>query len=139
MEDLRARAEQVVQQSLTSISGELVSGAEKVAGIHLISGRHDAQIAEIKQLSDLIEQKSRPAVVLLVGNHNDQGFVVCKASDGIGGINAGVLVRTMASILGGGGGGNSTFAHGGGPRTEKVDEALRAGLDAARSLLEDSG
>lgn len=139
MEDLRARAEQVVQQSLTSISGELVSGAEKVAGIHLISGRHDAQIAETKQLSDLIEQKSRPAVVLLVGNHNDQGFVVCKASDGIGGINAGVLVRTMASILGGGGGGNSTFAYGGGPRTEKVDEALRAGLDAARSLLEDSG
>ena len=139
MEDLRARAEQVVQQSLTSISDELVSGAEKVAGIRLISGRHDAQIAEAKQLSDLIEQESRPAVVLLVGNHNDRGLVVCKTSDGIGGINAGVLVRTMASILGGGGGGNSTFAQGGGPQTEKVDEALRAGVDAARSLLEGSG
>jgi len=139
MEGLRARAEQVVQQSLTSISDELVSGAEKVAGIRLISGRHDAQIAETKQLSDLIEQKSRPAVVLLAGNHNDRGLVVCKASDGIGGINADVLVRTMASILGGGGGGNSTFAQGGGPQTEKVDEALRAGLDAARSLLEGSG
>ena len=139
MEDLRARAEQVIQQSLTTISDELVSGAEEVTGIRLIAGRHDAQIAEAKQLSDLIEQKSRPAVVLLVGNHNDQGLVVCKASDGIGGINAGVLVRTMASILGGGGGGNSTFAQGGGPQTEKVDDALRAGVDAARSLLEGSG
>ncbi len=139
MEDLRARAEQVVQQSLTSISDELVSEAEKVAGIRLISGRHDAQIAEAKQLSDLIEQKSRPAVVLLVGNHDDRGLVVCKTSDGIGEIDASVLVRTMASILGGGGGGNSTFAQGGGPQTEKVDEALRAGVDAARSLLEGSG
>ena len=80
-----------------------------------------------------------PAVVLLVGNHDDRGLVVCKTSDGIGEIDASVLVRTMASILGGGGGGNSTFAQGGGPQTEKVDEALRAGVDAARSLLEGSG
>ncbi|MCK4246411.1 hypothetical protein KAX14_04170, partial [Candidatus Bipolaricaulota bacterium] len=139
MEDLRARAEQVIQQSLTSISDELVSGAEEVTGIRLVSGRHDAQIAEAKQLSDLIEQRSRPAVVLLTGKENDRGLVVCKASDGIEGINAAVLVRTMASILGGGGGGSSTFAQGGGPQAEKVDEALRAGVDAARSLLEGSG
>jgi len=139
MEDIRARAEQVIQQSLTSISDELVSGAEEVAGIRLVSGRHDAQIAETKQLSDLVEQRSRPVVVLLVGKSNDRGLVVCKASDGVTGINAGVLVRTMASILGGGGGGSSTFAQGGGPHAEKVDEALRAGVDAARSLLEGSG
>ncbi|GAJ22811.1 unnamed protein product, partial [marine sediment metagenome] len=37
-----------------------------------------------------------------------------------------------------GGGGNSTFAQGGGPQTEKVDEALRAGVDVVRSLLEGS-
>jgi len=139
MEDIRARAEQVIQQSLTSISDELVSGAEEVAGIRLVSGRHDGQIAETKQLSDLIEQRSRPVVVLLVGKSNDLGLAVCKASDGVAGINAGVLVRTMASILGGGGGGSSTFAQGGGPHAEKVDKALRAGVDAARSLLEGSG
>jgi len=138
IEDIRTRAEQMIQQSLTGIADKLVSGAEEAAGIRLVSGRYDAQMGEVKQLSDLIEQRSRSAVVLLVGTSGNQGFAVCKASDGLAGINAGALVRTMASILGGGGGGSSTFAQGGGPHIEKVDEALKAGVDTARSLLEGS-
>jgi alanyl-tRNA synthetase len=39
-------------------------------------------------------------------------------------INAGMIVREIAGILGGSGGGNAKFAQGGGKDTSKKDEAI---------------
>lgn len=49
------------------------------------------------------------------------------------GIKAGDMIRAAAKALGGGGGGRAELAQGGGPDVAKLDEALKAGAEAART------
>jgi len=47
-------------------------------------------------------------------------------------VKAGSIIRAAAKILGGGGG-KPDLAQGGGPNVAKLDEALRAGMEAMRA------
>jgi len=71
----------------------------------------------------------------LAGEANGQGIAICKASPKIATIDAGALVRSMAKTLGGGGGGNHTFAQGGGPQVDNLDQALTDGIAVVRAAL----
>jgi alanyl-tRNA synthetase len=51
------------------------------------------------------------------------------------GVAADGIVRAVAKVLGGSGGGSKEFAQGGGPRTERIEEASRAAFDAVSSLV----
>jgi alanyl-tRNA synthetase len=51
------------------------------------------------------------------------------------GADAGQAVREASSIIGGGGGGKPNFAQGGGPRTDKLPEALRRAEEILRKEL----
>ncbi|MDD5263255.1 MAG: alanine--tRNA ligase [Candidatus Bipolaricaulis sp.] len=109
---------------------ELLAAAVEKGGVRTIVGRVDLSAEQLKELADRVEDRSRPAVVLLVGGAEGRGVVVCKASKDVKGVDAGAVVRTLSKILGGGGGGGRGFAQGGGPDVGKLDQALAEGRKA---------
>jgi len=133
---LRSRLDGLEAERARRLADEILATAETVGEIRLIGGRVDGMSVErLKSIADTLEEKGRPAAVLLVGDDGGRGIAVCKVSNGIDAIGAGGLVRKMAGVLGGGGGGGRTFAQGGGPAVDRLNSALAAGLDSARSLL----
>jgi alanyl-tRNA synthetase len=132
---VRGELLRVTEEALLRTRDELLERAEKAGEATLLSGRLDRSAEDLKRLADLLEEGARPAVVLLAGKAGERGVTVSKVSKGLKAVDAGALVRTMASLLGGGGGGNRSFAQGGGPKVEEVDAALAAGVDAARAAL----
>ena len=131
----RSRLRAATDTILQTKRDELLSRAERIGGVSLISGRVDMEIDALKRLADFIEEKTRPAVVLLGGKINSRGIVVAKVSTGVEIAHAGNVVREMAKLLGGGGGGAPHFAQGGGPHAEKLEQALAAGVEFIRSGL----
>ncbi len=105
----------------------LLAAAVEKGGVRTIVGRVDLSAEQLKDLADKIEDRSRPAVVLLVGGAEGRAVVVCKASKDVKGVDAGGVVRALSKILGGGGGGGRGFAQGGGPDVGKLDQALAEG------------
>jgi len=134
---LRESSKQMTEETLKRKRDEILAHGEKVGKVTLLSGRLDMSPEEIKHLADLLEEKSPPAVVLLVGNAGDRGIAVCKVSKGLGAVDASALLHTMTESLGGGGGGNRSFAQGGGSEVSKLDEALTSGVAAACAALAD--
>jgi len=106
---------------------ELLATAVEKSGVRTITGRANLSAEQLKELADKIEDRAHPAVVLLVGDAAGRATVVCKASKGVVGIDAGAIVRSLSKILGGGGGGNKSFAQGGGSDVGKLDLALAEG------------
>jgi len=114
---------------------QLLAGAEKVGEVTVVCGRLDLETDQLKTAADLLEEKVRPAVVILGGSIGGRGVVVCKASKGVAGVHAGNLVRTMSQALGGGGGGGPAFAQGGGPNGDGLEAALAEGKEEAMDAL----
>ena len=132
---LKERVEAMGETALRVRCDELLATGEQIGGITLITGRVNESAEGIKHLADLLEERARPAVIILVGETNGQGIAICKASPKIATIDAGALVRSMAKTLGGGGGGNQTFAQGGGPQVDNLDQALTDGIAVVRAAL----
>jgi len=132
---LKEQVEAMGETALRVRCDELLATGEQINGITLITGRVDESAEGIKYLADLLEERARPAVIILAGEASGQGIAVCKASPKIGTIDAGALVRSMAKTLGGGGGGNRTFAQGGGPQVDNLDQALRDGIAVVHAAL----
>ena len=131
----RKEVERLTGEALLRRRDELVRGAEKVGETTLVAARVDLAAEALKRLADLVEEEARPAVVLLVGEAGGRGISVAKASKGQDSVDAGALVRAMATALGGSGGGSRSFAQGGGPNVLALGTALAAGLAAARKSL----
>jgi alanyl-tRNA synthetase len=51
------------------------------------------------------------------------------------GVNANQIVKEVAPIFGGGGGGRANFAQGGGTKTDKLQEAVKAAEEAIKKQL----
>jgi len=118
-----------------STADELISQSEAVGEVHLVGGRVDLEAGELKDLGDLLEERGRPAVIVLGAASEGRGVVVCKVSKGIESVHAGEIVRSMSKRLGGGGGGGPAFAQGGGGEVDALDEAVADGLSTARKAL----
>jgi alanyl-tRNA synthetase len=114
----------------------LLEGAEPIGDVRWVSGRVDLSAEQLKELADALEEKARPAVVLLVGDAGGSGIAVCKRSKDVKAIDAGELIAAVSGALGGGGGGGKRFAQGGGPQIDRLDEALEAGAKIVREALE---
>jgi alanyl-tRNA synthetase len=133
---------QALEKSLASLNtalltrkcDELLAHGEHLGGITLFAAKVEGNNDQLKQLADLLEAKSSPAVVLLLSQVGQQGIIICKASQAAG-VNAHEIVRAITSKFGGGGGGNSTFAQGGGLRAAYLDKALSKGVQAVHRQL----
>ena len=122
----RLQAEKVLQAG-----PQLASQAADLAGTRFV-GAHVGEVGGDDVRSLVLDVRSRlgeqPAVVALTAVAKGRPLVVVATNEAAraGGVSAGALVKTAASVLGGGGGGKPDLAQGGGSDPGKVTEALEA-------------
>ena len=91
----------------------------------------------LRTLGDEYKEKLGNAVIIMASDLGDKVSLIVMASDSAvkSGIHAGNIIKTIAPIVGGGGGGRPNMAQAGGKDASKIQEALSAGVEEARSQL----
>lgn len=107
---------------------EIINGSIDINGINLIihdCEKMDAQ--EMRELGDTIKSRMNNGVIFLTSQNEDKiTFISMATSDVIDkGVNVGLLVKRVSSVVGGNGGGRKDIAQGGGKYLDKLDEALK--------------
>ena len=102
----------------------------------IIAGKVD----ELRDLADMGLDKMNGSGVVLVGAAmgDDKVNFVCKVSKDVvaKGAKAGNIVKAAAQVAGGNGGGRPDMAQAGGKEPAKLMEALKAGGEALKSMLQ---
>ena len=127
-EALQSRLDALTKASLVRMGDELLEAATKIGEVSVLARIVDTDAAGLKELADLMEERARPAVILLLAQAGKKATAICKVSDGTP-ADAGAIVRSLTSQFGGGGGGNRTFAQGGGLRADSLMAAVERGKE----------
>jgi alanyl-tRNA synthetase len=111
----------------------LTSKAVDVSGLSVVvSVVENADVEELIKAASMISGKDY--VAILGSDNNGAKIVAAVGKTGLAkGLKAGEIVKAATKVVGGGGGGKPEIAQGGGPQTEKLAEALEAGLAMVRA------
>ena len=118
----------------------ILKKTQEVDGIKVISAQVKAEDAKsLRDIGDKLKDKIGSGVVV-IGSRADNkalllGLVTKDLNDRI---RAGDLIRQVARIVGGGGGGRPDMAQAGGPRPERLEEALDAVHGLVRGFMKTS-
>jgi len=107
----------------------LLTQAETIKGINVLAARiPSARIEIVREMSDIIRDKLKSAVVVLGTIYQDKpAFIAAVTPDLVKkGYDAGKIVKQVAGVTGGGGGGKPGLAQAGGKDKKKLDEALKS-------------
>jgi alanyl-tRNA synthetase len=133
IEDLQAelrRAQREIarlqQKSASALAADLVSAAETVGGIRLLTARVELAPDALRNLADDLMTRLGSGIVVLGSESEGRVHFVTEVSKDLAaaGYHAGSLIREVAKVAGGGGGGRPDFAQAGGKNPERLDEAL---------------
>jgi alanyl-tRNA synthetase len=141
-DELRAELERVRKEAKTKPRPAAASGPAIVEERRNSAG--DVQVIvleaeggsaeDLLQLTDRLKQQHAPAAVVAGARENGSAVLVLNFDRTLEarGLNAGVLIKEPAALIGGGGGGRATMARAGGKVTDKLPEAL---AEAERLIL----
>ncbi|KUK62695.1 MAG: Alanine--tRNA ligase [Synergistales bacterium 58_81] len=152
-EELEKRAEEIVQEnrsllvqmdrlksrSALSRLEQLVAGREEAGGVYVVTGAFEGTGPEaLREVGDRVRQRVSPVVVVLASEEGGRGSLVAMADrEAVDlGVNCGLLVRRIASELGGGGGGRPDMAQAGFRDVAGIPVSLR---NVRRIVLEMTG
>ncbi len=114
---------------------DMTNSARKVDDVRLISRTFaDADIEELIKMVPLLAKED---VVVILASSNDGAKIVVSAGPVAvkRGIDSGAIVRELSKMVGGGGGGKPGLAQGGGPKVEKLDEAMKKGVELIKKQM----
>ena len=127
----------VKQKMLGGNSNDLMSKVIKVGEINILIHRMDG--VDSKNLRIAIDQfKDKLGTAVVVLGSIDEGKVklaVGVTNDLTDQIRAGDLIQSIAATVGGKGGGRPDFAQAGGPKKDKIDQALKLASDLIKNEL----
>jgi alanyl-tRNA synthetase len=108
-------------------SVDLMDKIEELDGIKLLSTVVDAKdVKALREFGDKVRDRIKSGVILLGSSINDKAMLLCIVTkDLVNKYNAGDIIKKIAPVVGGSGGGRSDMAQAGGPKPEKLEEALK--------------
>ncbi|MGD6805520.1 MAG: alanine--tRNA ligase [Candidatus Bathyarchaeia archaeon] len=138
VEKRRLIKELAEKESAASCSQE-VEAAEVIDGVSIVK----------RDFQDVTDANRMLTTATEIIKRNDAAVTLFYASDGksckvmvmVGeaavkkGVNAGLVVKEVAPIMGGGGGGRPNFAQGGGTKCDKLAETVQAAQDTIKKQL----
>ncbi|MFQ6013128.1 MAG: alanine--tRNA ligase [Thermoplasmata archaeon] len=131
--ELAREVERSETRALAREVEELLGEAEEVGGVQLIVyGRRGGAKDLVALARDLLR---RPGVVGILGTRNGSASILIGRSEDVA-LDAREAISAAAKVLGGKGGGNPDLAQGGGPRVERLEEALATASKKVRKMLE---
>jgi alanyl-tRNA synthetase len=120
------------QRNASNAASELLPSAQSVNGIPLITHNlGDATGDFLQAIADALKGQFKGVVVLGGGSVGSVTLIATVSAEYTATVQAGKIIQTIASIVGGKGGGKPDNARGGGKDASKLDEALAQ----AKSLL----
>jgi len=118
---------------------DLAAATDEVAGVAIVA--RDVPGLEPGDLRDLAIKvrdrlQDRPAAVVVGAANGAKAQLVAATTAGAiqRGVTAPALLRDAAGMIGGGGGGRDDLANAGGPRADKIGEALASIAERVRAL-----
>jgi alanyl-tRNA synthetase len=111
--------------------------AKDVSGVKVLAKIVDGLDANgARQLSDTLLARLKSGVVVLGRAHEGKASLIVRVSrDLTEKIKAGNVIKELVPILGGKGGGRADMAEGGGPESEKVNDALNGSFGVIEKML----
>jgi len=106
----------------------LLAQAEVIKGVNVLAAKiPSARMEILREMSDIIRDKLKSAIVVLGTVHQDKpAFIAAVTPDLVAkGYDAGKIVKQVAGMAGGSGGGKPGLAQAGGKDKKKLDEALK--------------
>ncbi len=137
-EEHRAREREIValQRKLAQLQLEnLVAQARTVDGIQVVSGQVELpDVARLREAGDMVKERLRSCVVVLASVIEGQTRWVAMVTPDVvaRGLRADRILRPSVQLVGGSAGGRPEMAQGGGPRVERLPEALALVYDTVR-------
>ncbi len=125
------------KESLNSLS-DIENSKVDVDGITVIASKVSGMDNNLlRENADMLRDKNKNCVILLISADGDRGSIVATASkEAIDrGIHSGNLLREIAKIAGGKGGGRPNMAQGAISDTSKVDQAISAVVQEVKKQL----
>ncbi len=129
---LEKELEKIKFNNLASNVDSLIAKAVLKNGVKIIhKDMGNADIDELRKISDLIRAKEQNAAVLFGSRHEGKALLLFAATKKAveAGIDCGAIIKEASKLVGGGGGGRKEMAQAGGKEPEKLPEAI---LEAAR-------
>ncbi|MEM3737218.1 MAG: alanine--tRNA ligase [Candidatus Bathyarchaeia archaeon] len=126
---LRKEVERLRERTASYEASELLKKARRVNGVRVMKmAAENADLdSVIKTWSELVKAEADLVVVYIGITTNSARIVVMAGAKAVEvGVNAGKVTAELSVMLGGGGGGQLHLGQGGGPRLDKVNEALEA-------------
>jgi len=125
-----------LKRELAGGGADIMEQVREVGGVKVLGARLGVgDPATLRDTADTLRQRLGSGVVCLGGEHGGKAAVVVAVTkDLTPGINANVLIKDVASRVGGGGGGRPDLAQAGGPRPEGLDEAVNSIYDAVAQM-----
>ena len=119
IESLRARL-------LTKKSEDIMAEVREINGVKVLAKEVDADSPkELRESADRLKDKLHSAVIVLGARKNGKAMLTCVVTkDLVGRFKAGDVIRVLSGIVGGKGGGRPDMAQGGGPKAERLADAL---------------
>ncbi len=138
--ELEKRLRKAQQSSGGSeIDGMVQNKASSVAGFKVVAERVDAaDTDELRAAGDRLREKLQSGVGMLGAVIGGKATLICVVTDDLiksRSLQAGLIVKKAAEIMGGSGGGKPHLAIAGGKDPSKLDEALRGMPEIVKSFL----
>ena len=137
--ELREHAKSLGQLQASAQTEELKKSAEKIDDVFIVSNVVKGTDKEgLKVIADQLRSELGIAVILLATEVDGKVAFLCAVSHELveKGLNAGNIIRAVATITGGGGGGRPELAEAGGRDISQISNALQHGRDLITASLD---
>ena len=119
---------------------DLRARGRRVGAVNVVGEVVEASVDELIKVAEGLVREDERSVVIL-GTRDKVARLVAMAGERAveAGVDCAEIASEAAKILGGGGGGRARMGQGGGPRTEKLEEAVAAGVETCKKQLGSKG
>ncbi len=140
--ELRRRVEQLMMEKALTLKADLLASAKNIGGLQLIHATVALDdVNALKNLAFQLDQALEKGVVILGAVINEKPQLMVSVHKSVaeksGKLNAGQMVRTLASAINGGGGGQPFFATAGGSDASGLEKAVAMAPDLLTEALAD--
>jgi alanyl-tRNA synthetase len=137
IKDMERRLQEVERTSQDQDAQALVESAIECNGSRLVVARRDVEVDALRALAQGLRGRLGSGVIVLGTAAEGRANLVAAATKDLvaKGLSARALLAEGAELLGGGAGGKPELGISGGPRAERLQEAIEAVAEAARRAL----
>jgi alanyl-tRNA synthetase len=138
---LEEELEKIREKEFNDLVEKLMAKGEEYEGVLIVKEVvNDFELKELKRIIDVLKAKGKEfaTVIGTISNGKPSFFVAVSKKLSESGLDAGLIAREAAHIIGGGGGGSKLVADAGGKNPEKLPDAIEEAFKLIKKKISGS-